>query len=180
MLNKFGAMGLAAIIALAPLTKLTSVVGLAQTDQSPPSAVSLVGSYKLVSSTRKVVDTGEVSDTSGKQPSGYIIYSANGRMLVLIVSDKNDRPAPDNGVAPTDEQAAKLFRTMAAYGGTYEFDGRTVKHHIDMSWNQTWTGTTQIRDVQKDGDKLIYITRPSPSPVDGKMSVVTLVWQKVD
>ena len=92
--------------------------------QSPPSVVGLVGSYRLVSSTRKVLDTGEVSDTFGKQPSGFIIYTPNGRMLVLIVSD-NDRPAPDSGVAPTDEQAAKLFRTMQAYGGTYEFDGRT-------------------------------------------------------
>jgi hypothetical protein len=70
------------------------------------------------------------------------------------------------------------FRTMQAYGGTYEFDGRTVKHHIDMSWNQTWTGTTQIRDLHKDGDKLIYTTRPYPFPADGKMSVVTVVWQK--
>jgi hypothetical protein len=146
---------------------------------SNTSAVSLVGSYKLVSSTRKVLDTGEISDTFGKQPSGHIIYTPNGRMLVLIVFD-NDRPAPDSGVVPTDDQAAKLFRTMQAYGGTYEFDGRTVKHHVDMSWNQTWTGTTQIRDVQKEGDKLIYTTRPFPSPADGKMSVVTLVWQKVD
>ena len=124
------------------------------------------------------IDSGEVSDTFGKQPSGYLNYSSDGRMLLVIVSDKNDRPAPK--IAPSDEQAAKLFRTMAAYGGTYEFDGRTVKHHIDISWNQTWTGTTQIRDVQKDGDKLIYTTRPAPSPIDGKMSVVTLVWQKVD
>jgi hypothetical protein len=142
-------------------------------------AVSLAGSYKLVSSTRKVLDTGEVSDTFGKRPSGYIIYTPNGRMLVVIVSDI-DRPTPDSGVAPTDEQAAKLFRTMQAYGCTYEFDGRALKHHIDMSWNQTWTGTTQIRDVQKDGDKLTYTTRHYPFPADGRMSVVTVVWQKVD
>jgi hypothetical protein len=142
-------------------------------------AVSLPGLYKLVSSTRRVLDTGEVSDTFGEQPSGYIIYTPNGRMLVVIVSDI-DRPSPDSGVAPTDEQAAKLFRTMQAYSGTYDFDGRAVKHHIDMSWNQTWTGTTQIRDVQKDGDKLIYTTRPYPFPADGRMSVVTVVWQKVD
>jgi hypothetical protein len=91
-------------------------------------------------------------------------------MLVLIVSDKKDRPTPDSGVAPTDEQAAKLFRTMSAYGGTYEFDGRTVKHHIDMSWNQTWTGTTQIRDLQKDGDKLIYTTLSFPGGRQDKRS----------
>jgi len=102
-----------------------------------------------------VLDTGEVSDACGEQPSGCTIYTANGRILVLIVSD-NDRSAPNSSVAPTDEQAAKLFRTVAAYGGTYEFDGRIVKHPIDISLNQTWTATTQIRDVQQDGDRLIY------------------------
>jgi hypothetical protein len=141
------------------------------TEGADGPVVSLVGSYKLISSTRKVLDTEEVSDTWGKQPSGYIIYTPNGRMLVLIVSD-NDRPAPNSGVAPTDEQAAKLFRTMAAYGGTYEFDGRTVKHHIDISSNQTWTGSTQICDVQQDFDRLIYTTPPFSFPAD--------VWQKVE
>ena len=41
-----------------------------------------------------------------------------------------------------------------------------------------WTGTTVIRDIQRDGDKLIYTTRPAPFAADGKMSVLTLVWQK--
>jgi len=165
-----------AVIALTSLAEFAPVAAHAQTDQS----ASLVGTYKLVGSTRKIVDTGEVSDTFGKQPSGYIVYTPDGRMLVLIVSDRNDRPMPEIGVAPTDEQTASLFRTMVSYGGTYDFDGHTVKHHIGISWNQAWTGTTQIRDVQKDGDKLIYTTRPTPSPVDGKVSVVTVVWQKVD
>ena len=140
---------------------------------------SLTGTYKLISSTRKILDTGEVVDTNGKHPSGYINYAPDGRMLVLIVSGENDRPTL-SGAPPTDEQSASLFRTMLSYGGTYEFDGHTVKHHIDISWNQAWTGSTQIRDVQRDGDKLIYVTRPAPSPIDGKMSVVTVVWQKVD
>jgi hypothetical protein len=171
---------LGALITLASLAEIGPVTALAQTDQSAASAASLVGTYKLVAITRKVVDTGAVSDAFGKQPSGYINYTSDGRMLVLIVSDKSDRPVPESGVAPSDEQAAKLFRTLVAYSGTYEFDGHTVKHHIDTSWNQAWTGTTQIRDVQKDGDKLIYTTRPAPWPSDGKMSVVTVVWQKVD
>ena len=157
-------------------------VGRASTTHSnnaPAQDYSLVGSYKLIGSTRKVVDTGEVFDI-GKQPSGYIIYTPDNRMLVLIVSDKNDRPAPESFVGLTDEQSASLFRTMTSYGGTYEFDGHTVKHHVDISWNQVWTGTTQIRDVQKDGDKLIYTTPPFPYRTDGKMNVVTVVWQKIN
>ena len=142
---------------------------------------SLVGSYKLVTFTQKVIESGEVSyGIFGKHPGGYINYAPDGRMLVLMVADKNERPALASSALPTDEQAAGLFRTMLAYAGAYEFDGRTVSHNIDVSWYEGWVGTTQVREVQKDGDKLIYTTPPYPSAEDGRMSVATIVWQKVD
>ncbi len=140
----------------------------------------LEGTYNLVSSTRKIVETGQVLDSFGKRPTGFINYDRTGRVLVVIVSDGNDRPAPKDVGSITDEQRANLFRTMVAYDGTYKFDGNSIEHHIDISWNQAWTGTTQIRDVQKDGNRLIYTTRPAPFSGDGRISVNTLVWQKVD
>ena len=79
----------------------------------------------------------------------------------------------------TDQQRADLFRSMAAYGGTYKFDGKTVEHHIDISWNEVWTGTTVIREIKKEGDKLVYTSAAAPFGGDGKVSVVSLVWQKV-
>jgi hypothetical protein len=137
---------------------------------------ALDGTYRLVSSTRKIVDTGEVEDTFGKNPSGFITYGKDGRMMVIIV--RGDRTKPTD-VNLTDQQRADLHRSMTAYAGTYTFDGKTVTHNIDISWNEAWTGTSVIRDVQRDGDRLIYTTRPAPSPVDGKLSVVTLIWEKV-
>jgi len=137
----------------------------------------LAGTYRLVSSTRKILDTGEVLDTYGKHPTGYIMYGKDGRMLALIVRD--DRPKPASIEKATPEQQAALFRSMIAYGGTYKFDGKSIEHHIDISWNELWTGTTVIRDIRKEGDKLIYTTRPAPFSGDGKMSVTTLIWEKV-
>jgi hypothetical protein len=137
----------------------------------------LSGTYRLVSSTRKILDTGEVLNTYGKQPTGYIMYGKDGRLLALIVRD--DRPKPISIEKATSEQQAALFRSMLAYGGTYKFDGKSIEHHIDISWNELWTGTTQIRDIRKEGDKLIYTTRPAPFSADGKMSIVTLIWEKV-
>src|SRR3984957_19159773 len=81
----------------------------------------LAGTYSLISSTRKLVETGEVFDTWGKNPNGFITYGKDGRMLVLIVSDS--RPKPESLAKMTDQQQADLFRTMCAYGGTYKFDG---------------------------------------------------------
>jgi hypothetical protein len=135
------------------------------------------GTFKLVSNTRKMLDTGEVLNTYGQQPSGYITYGKDGRMLVLIVSD--DRPKPASVASITNEQREGLFRSMLAYGGTYSFDGKRIEHQIDISWNEAWTGTTQVRDVMKDGDRLIYTTKPGPNSTDGRMSVTTLIWEKL-
>ena len=137
----------------------------------------LAGTYKLISSTRKILDTGEVLDTWGKNPKGFIMYGKDGRMLALIVND--GRPKPESVEKMTDLHRADLFRTMTAYGGTYTFDGKRVEHHIDISWNEVWTGTTVVRDLRKDGDRLVYTSPAAPFSGDGKMSVVTLTWEKV-
>jgi lipocalin-like protein len=137
----------------------------------------LEGTWKLVSSTRTNTTTGATTDSFGPNPLGYIMYGKDGRMMVLIT--RSDRPKPDSTDKMTDEQRSRLFSSMLAYSGTYKFDGETIEHHIDGSWNQVWTGTTQIRNVKKDGDRLIYTTQPGPSPIDGSMGFATLVWEKV-
>ena len=139
----------------------------------------LEGTWKLVSSTRTNTMTGGTTDSFGPNPLGYIMYGKDGRMMVLIT--RSDRPKPDSidNDKMTDEQRSRLFSSMFAYSGTYKFDGETIEHHIDGSWNQVWTGTTQIRNVKKDGDRLIYTTQPGPSPIDGSMGFATLVWEKV-
>jgi hypothetical protein len=136
------------------------------------------GTWKLISEHRTLVDTGETVDLNpGVSVSGYITYGRDGRMIGLVV--RGSRPKPESVDKMTDQQRANLFRSMVAYGGTYKFQGGTMEHYVDISWNEVWTGTTQIRDVKRDGDRLIFRTRPAPFSGDGRMSVVTLVWEKV-
>jgi Lipocalin-like domain len=135
------------------------------------------GNYELVSATRKILETGQTENTFGKKPKGLAMYGSDGRFIVLITYD--GRPKPESIEKMTDQQRADLHRTMTAYGGTYTFDGSKVVHHLDLSWNEVWAGTTNIRDIQRDGDQVIYTTRPAPFASDGKMSVVTLVWKKL-
>jgi hypothetical protein len=54
-----------------------------------------------------------------------------------------------------------------------------MTHHVDICSDEIRCGATLVRDVTVDGDRLIYTTRPQPSPSDGKMIVITLVWQKL-
>lgn len=138
---------------------------------------NIVGTYRLISSNRTISETGETENSYGKNPTGFITYGSDGRMMAIITF--SDRPKPESLDKMNDQQRAELFRTMLAYGGTYTFRGDRIEHHIDISWNEVWTGTVVIRDIKKEGDRLIYTTEPAPFPRDGKMSVNTLVWEKV-
>jgi hypothetical protein len=141
------------------------------------AADDIAGTYRLISANRVILATGDTEDSYGKNPIGFMTYGRDGRMMGMIVF--RNRPKAESLDKMTDQQRADLFRTMIAYGGTYTFRGNSVEHHIDISWNELWTGTTVIRDIQKEGDRLVYTTKPAPFPRDGKMSINTLVWEKV-
>jgi hypothetical protein len=90
-------------------------------------------------------------------------------MTVLIV--RNPRPKPDSPEHITDQQRIDLFRTITAYAGTYKFDGSIIEHSIEISMNEVWSGTKQVRTVKRDGERLVYTTPPFPFHTDGKMSI---------
>ena len=136
----------------------------------------LPGTYKLISSTRTILETGEVKDSYGRQPKGYIMYGKDGRMLTLITQD--GRPTPSRADM-TDKDRADQYRTLTGYGGTYTFHGDWIEHHIDIAVNESRVGSTEVREVKRDGNRLIYTTKPQPFSGDGKMSVITLVWEKI-
>ena len=135
----------------------------------------LAGTYKLVVEQRTIVDTGEI--LSVKDPQGFITYGNDGRMMAIIV--RQPRPKPESIEKTTDQERADLLRTMTSYAGTYEFDGKQVKHHIDISMNQTWTGTTQVRSVRREGERLVLTTPPFRFHTDGRMSINVLTWEKL-
>jgi hypothetical protein len=138
---------------------------------------SLYGTWKLVSFTQRVVATGETTEIFGSSPSGFLSYSRDGRMNAILVKDKRPRPVDMANV--TSEERAELFSSMYAYAGTFTVDGDTVTHHVDISWNENWTGTDQLRNVRLEGDKLYISTNPQLSGLDEKIVVAELVWERV-
>jgi hypothetical protein len=137
--------------------------------------IELSGTYKLVNEQRTIVDTGEIIPV--KNPQGYITYSKDGRMMAIVV--RHPRPKPESIEKMTDQERADLLRTMTSYAGTYTFDGTKVEHHIDISMNEVWTGTTQVRSIKRDGERLVYTTPPFRFHTDGKMSINVLTWEKL-
>ena len=70
--------------------------------------VSILGTYRLVSEQRTIVDTKEVIPGTGAR--GYITYGEDGRMIVLIV--RQPRPKAEGAEKITDQQRIELFRTI--------------------------------------------------------------------
>jgi hypothetical protein len=136
----------------------------------------LVGTWKLVSGVSEELETGQKTDIYKETPTGFITYGSDGRVMTIIVDSNRKKPA---GAVATSAEAEALFRSMAAYAGSYSVRGNQVIHRPDASWNETWTGTDQVRSYKFDGDHLGLATEASPNPFTGKMSVRTLVWEKV-
>jgi hypothetical protein len=136
----------------------------------------LVGTWKLVSGVSEELETGQKTDIYKGTPTGFITYGSDGRVMTIIVDSNRKKPA---GAVATSPEAEALFRSMVAYAGTYSVKGNQVIHRPDASWNETWTGTDQVRDFKFDGDGLSLATEASPNPFTGKMSVRILVWEKI-
>jgi hypothetical protein len=101
-------------------------------------------------------------------------------MLVLITYD--GRPKPPDVLKTSIEERDALYRSMTAYGGTYTYTGNRIEHHVDISWDETRSGTTVVRTITRDGNRLTYVTEPFLSrnqETFGKMIVQTLIWEKL-
>jgi lipocalin-like protein len=136
----------------------------------------ILGTWKLKSYVREVTVTGEKIDQLGEHPDGYLSYSADGRMYAIGTSDNRVKP---RNVNPDDEERVKLHQTMFAFAGTYTLEGGKVIHHVDISWNEAWTRTDQIRFYKLDGNTLTITTAPNKSTYDGRESRTVLVLEKV-
>jgi hypothetical protein len=136
----------------------------------------LLGTWKLIAAVREDIPSGAKTDLLGANPVGYINYAPDGRMMVLNVGGERRRPA---GASASAAEAEALFRSMTSYAGTYTLDGNEITHHVEVSWNESWTGTKQKRLARFEGNRVYLSTPPSPDPLTGMTSVRTMTWEKV-
>jgi integrase len=111
----------------------------------------LIGTWKLAGGEVEFQDTGERRPLFATDRMGYITFTREGRMFGIIEGDS--RKAPQS-----DEDRARIFRTMAAYSGMYRFEGDKWITAVDVAWNPAWIGTDQVRFYKLDGDRLIVST----------------------
>lgn len=111
----------------------------------------------------------------GLSPSGYIIFTKEGRMM-SVIEGVGRKPAK------TDEERGALLRSMFAYTGIYRLEGDKWVTKVDASWNPAWTGTEQMRFYKVDGDRLEVVSEWMKAPnLPGEATLVrgVLLWELV-
>jgi hypothetical protein len=135
---------------------------------------ALYGTWQQRSGTYLDLETGEERPGLSKAPNGYIHFGRDGRMFNVTADSARQKPA---GPRATSAEAEALFRTLIAYTGTFGVDGDRVFFDLDVSWNESWTGTRQVRGFELDGDRLT-ITAEIINPMTGKPARHRLVFQR--
>ena len=111
----------------------------------------ILGIWRLVSYEAEFQATGEREPVLGKNPTGYIIFTREGRAFFILTGE--GRKAPN-----TDQDRADLLKSMFAYTGMYRLEGDKWITKVDVSWNPAWVGTEQVRFFKFDGDRLQVIS----------------------
>jgi hypothetical protein len=134
----------------------------------------VIGIWKLVSQEIEIQATGQKEPVMGRHPTGYAIFTAEGRVMFVLTSESR-KPAQ------TVQDRADLLNGMAAYTGIYRIEGDKWITKVDVAWNPEWVGTEQTRFFRIEGDR-VYVTstwRIMPNWVDKGMQRSLLVFERV-
>jgi hypothetical protein len=129
---------------------------------------SLVGTWEVVTFEAVSPTTGEREPARGEHPSGYTIFTPEGRMSVLITNEGRKPPS-------TNQDRADLFQSMVAYTGMYRVEGNTWVTKVDVAANPALNGTEQRRSFQLTGDRLQESTDAMPWAIHPEKGLVKFV-----
>ncbi|MBE8992449.1 lipocalin-like domain-containing protein [Nostoc sp. LEGE 12450] len=145
----------------------------------------LLGTWKLISVSATLDDGTVEGQAYGSSPNGYITYTPEGRILVIL--SRSDRsllngdihsPLSQDINLVTIAERAQAFSTFSAYAGTYSVSGNIVTHHIEIASIPNRVGTDLIRTFTLRDNQVTLKTPPTMS--NGVSKVFELVWQRIE
>lgn len=106
------------------------------------------------------------------------MYDKSGYMSAIISrNDRKNLTENDFGLLP-DEEKIELAKGFLAYSGKYEFLGKKILHHVELSYIPNWIGTSLERFYEFSKENLILSTLPVR--LRGKEYVGYLTWRKTE
>jgi len=146
-------------IVLAGALAAVGVERLLMAQNAAQKAADLVGTWKLVSATS--VAGGKTNPAAyGVGAAGFVTYTPEGRMSVVISNGGRSPLSVADRVAAPAAERAQAFATFLAYAGRYSVSGDRVIHHIEAASIPNWANGDQVRFFRLDGDRLTIRTPP--------------------
>jgi Lipocalin-like domain len=141
---------------------------------SSDNSAKILGVWKLVSFEAEIQATGQKEPVMGKNPTGYAIFTPEGRAL-FILTGEGRKPAK------TMQERADLLDTLVAYTGTYRLQKDEWITKVDVAWNPEWVGTEQKRFFKLEGNRLQVLTTwgVHPNWLDKGMTRRILTFERV-
>jgi len=134
------------------------------------------GTWRLVSFEIRSAD-GQVSYPFGQDAVGYIMYSEDGHMAVVLTTANRPKFAFGDILGGNTEEKVAAAESYVSYFGRYEIQGDKVVHHIEVSFFPNWTGVDQERFFVLEGDRLSLST--PPTLLAGMQQTAHLIWERV-
>jgi hypothetical protein len=85
----------------------------------------LLDIWKIVSYEWEDQAEGKRTPVKGKNPTGYLIFTPEGRMMVVITGEGRNPPK-------TDQDRANLWDSMSSYTGMYRLEGDKWITKVDV------------------------------------------------
>jgi hypothetical protein len=110
---------------------------------------SIVGTWKMVSYEIEIQASGQKEAYFGQHPTGYVIFTPEGRAIYLATGEGRQVP---NSV----QDRADLWGSMFAWSGRYRVEGNKWIVKIDASWSPALIGTDLMRYFKIEGNRMYF------------------------
>lgn len=124
----------------------------------------IVGTWRLLRAQAWDADGKPVNPPYDGQGIGRIVFTAEGRMAVMMIDGRKEIPAGQK-------------REYSGYCGTYSFDGKQLITHVDTAPDPSRIGTDQVRGVRFEGK--LMVLRPPVRMQNGVAEQRELTWERI-
>jgi Lipocalin-like domain len=139
----------------------------------------LLGTWQLVSSVVHF-ENGVFYDQFGHNPSGFLIYTADGYVSAVLGASNRPLLATNEPGIATDAEFASEASNFIAYCGRFTVDDKTksVSHEMAACLFPNWVGLSEKRAVTFIDDQLILLTDFRTRCDDGRRYQVEVTWKR--
>jgi hemerythrin-like domain-containing protein len=136
----------------------------------------IVGTWSLRSFTERDIKTDAISFPMGSSPRAAVVYTADGHVATIFTATGRRAPAEPRA---SEAEAAQLYRSMVAFAGRYEIHDNELIYHPEISWNEAWNGTRQVRYFEMSDGLLRIRSAPAASTLLNALTDMNMPWSGV-